>query len=95
MKNKLFTNDVSSRIPFYDVAKGIGIILVVFGHLTTNNTISAIIYSFHMPFFFFVSGVFAKPQIRLKDYLIKNTKRTLVPFFCCICFRNSVYCFCG
>lgn len=37
-----------------DVAKGIGIILVIAGHLFTyKSVISMMIFSFHMPVFFF------------------------------------------
>lgn len=54
---------------FFDIAKGIGIILVVIGHCipdaSTGNisdtflkSIFRIIYSFHMPLFFFVAGIF-------------------------------------
>ncbi|MGN0153774.1 MAG: acyltransferase family protein [Lachnospiraceae bacterium] len=38
-----------------DIAKGIGIILVVLGHCSIPP-ISTIIYLFHMPLFFFISG---------------------------------------
>ena len=59
------------RKDIFDYAKGIGIILVVFGHverglLNANipmdknfyDLIDSIIYSFHMPLFFFLSGFF-------------------------------------
>ena len=41
-----------------DIAKGIGILLVVYGHL--HNPINTFIYAFHMPLFFFLSGFFIK-----------------------------------
>lgn len=45
----------------YDIAKGIGILLVVLGH--TQFPGAGIIYSFHMPFFFFITGyMFAKTE---------------------------------
>lgn len=59
------------RNDLFDCAKGIGIVLVVFGHVERGLTaaglplakmsfsaVDSVIYSFHMPFFFFVSGYF-------------------------------------
>ena len=44
---------MQTRVTQLDIAKGIGIILVVFGHLAGRNQISRIlVYSFHMPLFF-------------------------------------------
>ena len=43
-----------------DVARGIAIILMVIGHCYSNgNIMLQWIYSFHMPFFFLISGVCA------------------------------------
>lgn len=47
-----------------DIVKGIGIILVVLGHL--NVPFHNYIYSFHMPLFFFVSGFFFTEKNILK-----------------------------
>ena len=45
------------RIPFYDAARGIGIILVVIGHtIPFDSYANAFVYSFHMPLFFFITG---------------------------------------
>ena len=44
------------RNDFIDFLKGIGIILVVIGHVSQNERINDFIYSFHMPLFFFISG---------------------------------------
>mgnify|MGYP003390861439 CR=1 FL=1 len=46
------------RIEEIDLAKGIAIIMVVLGHsCISRNIITQIINSFHMPFFFIVSGI--------------------------------------
>ncbi len=43
----------------YDNAKGIGLILVILGHLLPfGNLQSSVIYSMHMPLFFYISGIF-------------------------------------
>lgn len=46
-----------NRIDAFDIAKGIGILLVVIGHSFTEGEISNFIYSFHMALFFVVSGL--------------------------------------
>lgn len=69
--------NASRRVAFLDVAKGVAISLVVFGHvlggaLARNwidppkaaELIYKFIYTFHMPFFFIVSGALAIDHIR-------------------------------
>lgn len=57
--------------------KGIGIILVVVGHTTHNDELSSWIYHFHMPLFFFLSGVFFSPTIQ---GLVKRVRQILIPY---------------
>lgn len=70
------TAPVWSRIDWVDTAKGIGIFLVVFGHtlrgLTSRSilpgtpqveTLDRWIYSFHMPLFFLLAGLFAARSV--------------------------------
>ena len=45
------------RIDFLDASKGIGILLVILGHiLTDKNILLKFIYAFHMPLFFIIAG---------------------------------------
>ena len=73
-----------NRVKYFDVAKGIAIILVIIGHclsLYTSNLTSNLtnfIYSFHMPLFFIISGFFYKPGT-LK--LGIKAKQLLLPYF--------------
>lgn len=46
-----------NRIPVIDIMRGLGIILVVMGHISCEPHLSCWIYSFHMPLFFFISGM--------------------------------------
>lgn len=60
-----------------DIMKGIGILLVVFAHVFHK---SEIIYQFHMPLFFILSGaamIYSKSGFSLK----KKAKSLLVPYF--------------
>lgn len=67
------------RIKCVDLIKGIGIILVVLGHLPINDKLHMQIYSFHMPLFFFCSGLFFKPKTIVQG-LKKDIKSILMPY---------------
>lgn len=73
-------NTLTKRDATVDVAKGIGIYLVVLGHCHPDNSILSVITSFHMPLFFFLSGLFLfnKP-ISARDFLKKKAKTLLFP----------------
>lgn len=64
-----------------DIAKGIGIFLVVLGHTTDNNIIAKWLHSFHMPLFFFLSGLFHIQLENYKNFLIKKVRGLLIPYF--------------
>jgi len=58
----------AKRIAYLDVAKGIGILLVVLGHKYIKGSLPGLgkfIFSFHLPFFFLLSGMFFKPDYPL------------------------------
>ncbi len=51
------------RLEFIDVARGFGIFFVLLGHnLWARSRGSAVIFNFHMPLFFFLSGLFFSPE---------------------------------
>ena len=50
------------RLEWIDVARGIGIIAVVIGHVWTRGPLRDAAYSFHMPLFFLLSGLLSRPQ---------------------------------
>lgn len=62
------------RDAMIDVLRGIAIILVVLGHAGINGHAWHVIYSFHMPLFFFISGCFFKP---LKEWTAINYLKAL------------------
>lgn len=61
----------SNRIVSFDILKGGGILLVILGHIQIPYMLKTVIYSFHMPLFFFVSGCFFRP-ISLREFLQKD-----------------------
>ena len=67
-----------------DIAKGIGIILVVFGHTFQIYSVTNYVYAFHMPLFFLLSGYTFNVQKHLQDkwgFLRKNLLRLMIPYF--------------
>jgi len=89
----------SQRAYLHDItiAKGLGIFLVVLGHLVTGwppqgngwyMELRGTIYTFHMPFFIYLSGYifsytdsFSRFRSNRIIFLISRAKRLLIPFF--------------
>jgi fucose 4-O-acetylase-like acetyltransferase len=67
------------RILWIDFAKVVGIWLVVLGHMEIPTSFTNIIYSFHMPLFFFLSGYLEKDRT-IKDNLINSLRTLLIPY---------------
>ncbi|QVY65844.1 acyltransferase family protein [Polaribacter sp. Q13] len=67
------------KYSWIDIVKGIGIILVVLGHITGGYS-QNLIFLVHMPLFFFISGYLFKSQC-IKDYFLKKTISLLLPYF--------------
>ena len=86
------TASASSRVSEIDTAKGIGIVLVVAGHMVARDAMPhgndwwlvfhEHLYSFHMAFFFFLSGYvfFLKPADQWTRTLSKTAAR-LIPAY--------------
>ena len=73
------------RIPWIDTAKGLGVILVFWGHLlyggsAIGGVINRAIYSFHMPMFFILSGYVLKDDnCSILSFIKAKFKRILLP----------------
>lgn len=72
---------MNKRIEWIDSAKFIGIFFVVFGHTTIPEPLKTYIYSFHMPFFFFLSGLFFNSSLDFKGLLKSKAKSIVIPYF--------------
>lgn len=73
------------RIEWIDIAKGISIILVVYGHCGLNSVpvIGAWLHAYRMPFFFFVSGLLFSggKYDTIMPFLQKRVKTLYIPYF--------------
>ena len=73
---------MNSRILYIDYMKAIAMILVIMGHVNfANGDVKAWIYSFHMPAFFFCTGLVLRAEIiSFKDTLQKKFRRLMLPY---------------
>lgn len=67
------------RDKLIDVAKGLGIVLVMFGH-THHGACSHFVYLFHMPLFFFLSGATLVYSKSKEVNVWKKAKALLLPY---------------
>ncbi|SHL55682.1 acyltransferase family protein [Fibrobacter sp. UWEL] len=85
--------EYKSRNPTFDVLKGIGIIFVILGHTPQYGSIRHLIFSFHMPLFFFISGYLMKER-SIGEECVSSAKGLLLPYAitsCCLCFFSFVF----
>lgn len=73
-------NRGGGRVEWVDAAKGAGILFVIAGHVWWRpGPVHHMIYAFHMPLFFLLSGYMVKPQPGW-GLLGKQARSLLVPF---------------
>lgn len=65
-----------------DVLRGIGILLMIMGHVGFGGKFDRYIHAFHMPLFFLISGYLynAKTDMNLTTILQEKIKRFLIPY---------------
>lgn len=68
MKKKRIKN---VRLQYIDIAKGIAMICIILGHLGNAN-INRIVFTFHVPIFFFITGYFTNSKRDLNDFIKKS-----------------------
>lgn len=75
----------ASRNQTLDIAKGIGIMLVVLGHnwVTTRaqSELFRVIFSVHVPLFFYLSGIFLRPDETFCKFIAARFHALLKPYF--------------
>lgn len=73
------------RLDYIDVAKGLGILLVMLGHIYTTPMLNKFIYAFHMPLFFIIAGYTFNTEkykaYSFKAFLHKKAAAYIVPYF--------------
>jgi fucose 4-O-acetylase-like acetyltransferase len=95
----------NNRITWLDHAKGLGIFLVVLGHTLRGLINSAMlepsmaiqfvdkwIYAFHMPLFFFISGLFIERSVSkpLNTFVLGKLQTIVYPYFLWSIFQEII-----
>ncbi|MFS0980332.1 acyltransferase family protein [Enterococcus casseliflavus] len=75
------------RLKYLDTSKGLGILLIIYGHITAiDNPIDTWMSSFKITIFFIITGYLlahkgVAKKISLKEYINKLFKALLIPYF--------------
>ena len=73
---------MKQRVDYIDIAKGLGMLAIIWGHLTNSGWHYNLVYSFHIPLFFFLSGLVfnSKKHTDFKAYVKGRIKRLFIPY---------------
>lgn len=87
MESKVHTQELN-RFGYIDMLRGFGIISVVFAHVfvdpTEFNNSSLpvkIIYMFHMPLFFFITGFLSSVRSNYRAFFVEKFTQLIIPYF--------------
>ena len=73
------------RIVWIDQLRSIAFLFVIIGHVALPKEMKSLIYSFHMPLFFLISGLTVNREkiinTPMLDYVKKQAKSLIVPYF--------------
>lgn len=67
------------RIEYVDIARGIAILCIIMGHLN-HAGINRIVFTFHVPVFFLISGYFLSEKVSMTDFIRKRLKDLIFPY---------------
>lgn len=71
-----------ARLDYIDIAKGLGMLMIIWGHIVVWGFSNPFVYAFHIPLFFVLSGcVFNRNKYaNYKEFVVKKIKTLLVPY---------------
>lgn len=67
------------RERYIDIARGISMICIILGHLG-NHSINRVVFTFHVPIFFFITGYFMDDRLPILDFVKKKARALLIPY---------------
>lgn len=74
---------MTKRLEWVDIAKGIGILLVIWGHcLHIEQILFHLIFVFHMPLFLMLSGYVFQEKDSFPDLIRKKLRALILPYLC-------------
>lgn len=70
------------RFDYIDSAKAFGMMAVMWGHIHFNDISTYFVYAFHIPLFFFLSGMVFVPEKYggFKSFVVRKVKSLLIPY---------------
>lgn len=73
-----------NRLEYIDILKGLGILIMIMGHVEDSLRFDHFIHGFHMQIFFFASGLLFRDrtveEIKTSVYIKGKAKKTLLPY---------------
>ena len=69
----------ATRTLWVDLAKTVGIFLIVFSHFEQSDFAGSFLWTFHVPLFFFMSGYLTHPRGD-RDFLASATRKLVLPY---------------
>lgn len=81
----------TQRIAWIDNAKAIAIFFIVLGHILPSGALCGYIFSFHVPLFFFLSGLTFTADKSPKGFFKSKAKRILLPYLAFSVISIAVY----
>ena len=68
------------RLKYLDIARGIAMLCIIIGHLG-NGIINRVVFTFHVPVFFMITGYFTTDKLSNKEFIKKKFRTLIVPYF--------------
>lgn len=72
-------SSAQNRLQYIDIARGIAIICIILGHLG-NSGINRVVFTFHVPVFFLITGYFLNRNDSHGVFIKKRARSLLVPY---------------
>ncbi len=70
---------MEERITYFDIAKFIGLMMIILGHFGVPD-INTFVYTFHIPMFFLISGYFFRPRENRWEFIKLKFRQLLIPY---------------
>lgn len=74
----------TNRVEYIDIFRSFGILMMVMGHVGYGNKFDFFIHAFHMPMFFWISGLLFKHKLKselsFRAWGLKKAKTLLLPY---------------
>lgn len=84
MDNRDLNKKMKSRDDSLDMARGLAVFLVIVGHMSATPTVLRVwLYTFHLPLFFALSGMFLSKDRygSFREFLKSRVRSLLIPYF--------------